>query len=309
MGRWAFVYKGGEFAVMFPTLLHKLKEQCKGGGRMEFPRGGMIGRANGYIRRLQDMQISNHAANAGYFIVLSVFPALVLILSLLRYTSLDAGDLLGLLEGFLPAALVPAAEKLIISTYAHTSTAMVSVSAVSALWSASRGIYGLLMGLNTIYGVRENRGYWYTRTISMVYTFAFILVLLLTLVLNVFGESILEMLPPPTTPLAMFLSDVVDLRFLLMLLLQTGLFTAMFMALPNRKNGFRESLPGAVLASAGWLIFSKLFSFYMDHFSSYSNIYGSVYAVALSMLWLYCCLSIVFYGGALNQLLMERKKG
>ena len=265
---------------------------------MELPKGGLIGKAWGYIRQFSQMQIGLHAANAGYFIVLSVFPTLVLLLGLLRYTGLDAGDLLGALSGILPEVLLPAAEKLIITTYAYTSTAVVSVSAVGVLWSASRGIYGLLVGLNAIYGVREDRGYLYTRSISVFYTFLF-------LVLNVFGESILEMFPPVQGALWEFLSEIIDLRFVLLLLLQTGLFTAMFMALPNRKNKFSDSFPGAVLASFGWLLFSNLFSIYVEYFSSYASIYGSVYAIALSMLWLYFCLCLVFCGGALNRLLMK----
>ncbi len=275
---------------------------------MQMSRGGILGKTAAVIDRVRSMQIPMHAANAGYFMVLSVFPALVLILSLLRYTSLDAQDLLYLLEGFLPQALMGAAEELIISTYAHTSTAMVSVSAVGAVWSASRGTYGLLMGLNTIYGTREDRGYWYTRAVSALYTALFAVVLLLTLVLSVFGETVLTMLPPAQGAVAAFLTDVVDLRFFLLLLLQTGLFTALYTVLPNRKNRISESFPGAVLASLGWLSFSKLFSVYVEHFAGYTNIYGSVYAVALSMLWLYCCLSIVFYGGALNVLLMEKEE-
>lgn len=274
---------------------------------MDIPKGGIIGKTVGIVRRVQAMKIPSHAANAGYFIVLSVFPALVLILSLLRYTSLDAQDLLSLLQGFLPEALMSAAERLVISTYAHTSTAVVSVSAVGALWSASRGIYALLTGLNTIYDVEENRGYWQTRAISAFYTFLFVLVLLLTLILNVFGASILEMLPPAKSAIGRFLADIIDLRFFLMLLLQTALFAAMFMALPNRKNTLSDSVPGALVAALGWQIFSKLFSVYVAHFAGYANIYGSVYAVALSMLWLYCCLSIVFYGGALNKLLMDKE--
>lgn len=275
---------------------------------MDFPKGGLIGKIWHYARRVQKMKIGLHAANAGYFIVLSVFPALVLLLSLLRYTELDAGDLLSALSGAIPEALLPAAEKLIVSTYAYTSSAVVSVSAVSALWSASRGIHGLLLGLNAIYGVQENRGYFYTRSISVLYTFLFLVVLLLTLLLNVFGASILQMLPPARGAVWEFLSEIIDLRFLLMLLLQTGLFTAMFMALPNRKNSFSDSFPGAIFASAGWLLFSNLFSVYVDHFSGYATIYGSVYAVALSMLWLYVCLWLLFGGGALNKLLMEEEK-
>jgi membrane protein len=128
------------------------------------------------------------------------------------------------------------------------------------------------------------------------------------LLLNVFGTTLLQTLPMNNLLLLQFLWDIVDWRFVLMLLLQTGLFTAMFMALPNKRNSFRDSLPGALLASAGWLIFSDLYSVYMKHFSGYANIYGSVYAVALSMLWLYFCLSIVFYGGALNHYLMRARK-
>ncbi len=273
---------------------------------MEFPKGGVVGRTVAAVKKVQAMGIPGHAANAGYFIVLSVFPMLVLILSLLRYTDLDAGDLLRLLEGFLPNALLPAAERLIVSTFAYTSKAMVSISALGALWSASRGVYGLLTGLNAIYGVREDRGYFYTRTISVLYTFLLLIVLVLTVILNLFGEAILAVLPS-RDPFWRLLSGMVDLRFFLLLLLQTALFTAMFMALPNRKNSFGDSLPGALLTALGWLIFTDLFSLYVEHFSSYSNIYGSVYAVALSMLWLYCCLSILFYGGALNRLLMERE--
>lgn len=272
---------------------------------MDLPKGGIIGQTVALVRRLQEMKIPSHAAHAGYFIVMSVFPTLVLLLSILRYTPWDAQALLELLGGFLPDALMGSAENLIISTYAHTSTTVVSISAVSALWSASRGIYGLLTGLNAIYGVREDRGYVHTRILSVGYTFLFLLVLLATLFLGVFGERLLSFLPPASGGLEILLTEVVDWGFFLMLALQTALFSAMFMVLPNRKNGFRESLPGALLASAGWLIFTKLFSYYVENYSNYSNIYSSVYALALSMLWLYCCLSILFYGGAMNRLLAE----
>ena len=272
---------------------------------MGIPKGGFVGKTVALARRVQKMSIPGHAANAGYFIVVAVFPGLVLLLSILRYTDLDAGDLMQLLQGVIPAALLPSAEKLIISTYAQTSKAMISVSAIGALWSASRGMYGVLQGLNAIYGVREDRGYWYTRSISVLYTFGLLIVLLLTLVLNLFGETLVDMLESSQIPAWRILSGVLDLRFVLLLLLQTLLFCAMFMVLPNRKNRFSDSFPGAVLASMGWLIFTELFSVYVEHFRGYSSIYGSVYAVALSMLWLYFCLSILFYGGALNRLLME----
>jgi membrane protein len=267
----------------------------------------IFGRITPFIAHLSQQRIGIHAAGAGYFIVLSVFPLLVLILALLRYTGLQVDTLTDLLSGFLPEALMPSAGRLILSTYRNTSGAVVSLSALTGLWSASRGIFGLLTGLNAIYEVQENRGYFYTRAISAFYTFLFLLMLLVTLILNVFGTTLLQKLHFENLTLLQFLWDLVDWRFMLMLLLQTGLFSAMFMALPNKRNTFRESLPGAVLASLGWLVFSNLYSIYVRNFSGYANIYGSVYMVALSMLWLYFCISIVFYGGALNHYLQKRK--
>ena len=273
------------------------------------PRSCLVQKLLDLIRFLTKQNIPTHAAGTCYFLVLSVFPLLVLLLALLRYTGIQVQTLTDLISGFIPAALLPAAKRLILSTYQSTSGLVIGVSAITGLWSASRGLHSLRKGLNAIYQVEENRSYLVTRGISMLYTVLFIAMLLVTLVLNVFGTTLLYLLPPQDHSLLQFLWDVVDMRFLLMLLLQTALFTAMFMALPSgRHNSFLSSLPGAVLASVGWLAFSDLFSIYVENFSGYANIYGSVYAVALSMLWLYCCISIVFYGGALNSFLAHRKK-
>lgn len=255
------------------------------------------------IQWLNRMHIPQLAANTGYFIVLSVFPALLLVLSALSYTGLTVENLLEMLEGVLPQALMGTARQLILSVYKNASGAVAGVSALTAIWSSSRGVYGLLTGLNAIYGVSEDRGYLYTRFISVLYTFALEAVILLTLVLHVFGNSLLKFIRSLNLPAMTVLMDILDLRFVFLLLVQSLLFTLMFMFLPNRRNRFWESLPGGLLASIGWLLFSNLYSAYVTHFPSYANIYGSVYAIAISMLWLYCCLEIIFFGGALNQLL------
>ena len=273
---------------------------------MVFPKGGILGRVAHAAQTVHQMHIPLHAGYTAYFLILSVFPALLLVLSMLRYTGLQVEALIELLRDFLPEALMGAVEELVYSTYLHSNGAVVGVAAITALWSASRGVYGLLQGLNAIYGVSENRSYFYTRAISVVYMFLFLLVLLLTLFLHVFGGTLLNMLTMVDNPVVIFLVDLIDFRFFLLLVLQSVIFTAMFMTLPNKRNRFLDSLPGGVLASLGWLVFSDLYSIYVENFSSYANIYGSVYAIALSMLWLYCCMSILFYGGALNRYLMDR---
>ena len=276
----------------------------------EFPKGGMIGKTVHFARSVSRLRIPLYAANASFFIILAVFPALLLLLGLLQYTPLEVERLGEMLYGILPTALVESAEELILTTYDNSTGVSLSLSAVVMLWSASRGIQGLMTGLNAVYGVSEDRGYFHTRFLSVVYTFAFLVVLILTLALHVFGSGLVTLLKSLLNslniPLLGFLVEIINFRFFLLLFVQTAFFTAMFMMLPNERNRFWDSLPGALLASCGWLIFSDIYSVYVENFASLSNVYGPVYAVALSMLWLYCCMAIVFYGGALNRYLTER---
>ncbi len=273
----------------------------------EIPKGGLIGRAYHLVRYLQSLDVPLYAANAGFFIILSLFPALVLILSLLRYTGLQVSSLVEVLSSFIPGALMPTVEGLVLSTYENSSGALVGLSAVTALWSASKGVHGLLKGLNTVYGVAEDRGWLYTRFISVVYTFVFLAVLLLTLVVHVFGGTLLSLLPISQSPLLKLLTGLLGVRGIVLPVIQTVVFMLLFAFLPNGRNKLRDTVPGALLASLGWLVFSGAFSLYVEHFASLSNIYGSVYAIALTMLWLYFCLSILFFSAALNQYLEDKK--
>lgn len=270
----------------------------------DLPKGGLIGRAVSAGQMISRMNISFQGAYTAYFMILAMFPALLLVLSCLRLTGLTVEDLMGLVSQLLPEALVDTAEGLIYNTYRNGTSAVAGLSVVTLLWSSSKGIYALLTGLNAIYDAEEDRGYVYTRAISVVYALLFLAVLVLTLVLHVFGNALLDLLYGIENPLVMFLVDLIDLHGILLISLQTLLFTAIYMVLPNKRNGFWDSLPGALFSAVGWSVFSSLYSIYVTHFTRISNIYGSVYTIAFSMLWLYCCICILFYGGAFNKWLM-----
>lgn len=273
----------------------------------EYPKGGLIGRTVHLYRHVKSLNVPLYAANAGFFIILSLFPALVLILSLLRFTGLQVSSLVEVLASIIPGALMPTVEGLVLNTYENSSAGLVGISALTATWSASKGVNGLLKGLNAVYGVSEDRGWLHTRLISILYTFLFLGLLFLTLTVHVFGSTILQLLPISRHRLIRIFSGNLGFRFVLLLIIQSAVFTLIFAFLPNGRNRIRDTIPGALLASLGWLIISDLFSIYVEHFSSLSNIYGSVYTIALSMLWLYFCLSLIFYCGAFNQYLEDHK--
>jgi len=268
----------------------------------QIPRGGIIGRSVHCIRRIARLHIGLYAANASFFILLAVFPGLMLLLGLLRHTPYEVAWLGEFMRGILPEVFEAGAEEILFFTYDNSTGAVLGISAITALWSASRGTYGLIAGMNAVYHVSESRNYFRRRILSMAYTFAFFLVLLLTLGLHIFSTELIQRMERGA------LAVVIDLRFPLLLVVQTMTFAAMYMVLPSQKNTFQESLPGAVLAALLWHIFSDLYSVYVEHFAGLTHVYGSLYAVPLTMLWLYCCISIVFYGGVVNHLLKNRRQ-
>lgn len=254
-----------------------------------FSKNRWVQKILGWIRFFRELEIPLHAANACFFISLSAFPALALTSGLLRYSGLEIGALEELLGGIVPAALMPTVQVLIEDTWDNATGALVGLSALTTLWSAGRGIYALMTGLDAVCGLREDRGYFRKRLVCTVYTVLFLLMMLLTLALHVFWPK----------------GRV--LRLGALLAAQVLMFTLVYMFLPCRRGSFRGSLPGAVLAGLGWTAFAWGFSVYVVHFSDTSGIYGPVYTLALAMLWLYFCMGILLFGGAVNRLLEKKR--
>lgn len=238
------------------------------------------------------MEIPLHGANTCYFMVLSVFPALALMLGLLRHTALETADLMELGRMFLPEALQGLAWRLIAATDAVSRPAL-SVSALTALWSAGRGMYGILRGLNAAAGLREDRSWLRVRLVSAGYTLLFLLVILMTLTFHVFGGRLLALLARRGV------RGLGGLRFVVLLLVQTMVFCAMYRYLPCRRSRLGACFPGAVLASLGWTAVSAGFSWYAARFP------GGMYLAVMGMVWLYVCVCVIFAGAALNRLLAE----
>ena len=115
------------------------------------------------IRGLALSEIRLHAASSCYFMVLAVFPGLLLLLGLVQLADLNVEQLGEMFSGVIPDPFLEGAKDLIRLTYDRLPPSAVGLSALTTLWPASRGIYGILKGLNGVYGVRETRGWLHTR--------------------------------------------------------------------------------------------------------------------------------------------------
>lgn len=253
--------------------------------------------------KLRDDSISAFAAQAAFFIILSVFPFLMFLLTLLNYLPIPLSDCEDFVISMLPALVSSFVSTILYEVSFQTSGTLLSITMLAALWSASRGVLALSRGLNSVYGYRETRNYFHVRAISTLYTLVFALLLIVTLILLVFGNQLYLFIVAhiPFLLDAAFL--ILSMRTIIVMLILTFFFLLLYSVLPNRRSTLFRELPGAILSAGGWLGFSYLFSFYIDHMSSLSATYGSLTAVVVCMLWLYACMYIVFIGAEINNLL------
>lgn len=264
-------------------------------------------KARAFTIKLRDDSISAFAAQAAFFIILSFFPFVMFLLTLLNYLPISVETLQTYVAGIFPGTIHNILQTVLAELVEKSSGTILSVTVITALWSASRGMLALVRGLNAVYGYKETRNYVLIRSISMLYTLGFAALLIITLVVLVFGNQLYQLVISKLPFLSDLVLVIMSLRFLVTMAVLTLFFLLMYLLIPNRKSNILMELPGALLTAAGWLGISFLFSVYIDHMDGYSYTYGSLTTLAICMLWLYFCMYILFIGAELNMLLANRK--
>ena len=174
------------------------------------------------------------------------------------------------------------------------------LSALMALWASGKGMQAITNGLNTIYHVKETRNWLMTRIYSVFYMLLFVLAIIVTLLVLVLGNRI-QVAAQRTIPiLGRLLAKVMGARTLLVFAVLFAVFLVLYKVLPNRKATFKSQLPGAFMIAVAWMIFSYGFSLYFAFFPDFGNMYGSLTALIMVMLWLYVCMNLLLYGAEIN---------
>lgn len=261
----------------------------------------------GFMNRMNQDHVSAFAAQAAFFILMSFVPFLMLLLPLVTYVSITKDMVVEMILQVMPDAGDFRSFLLsIIQEVYDKSTAVVPISAIFTLWSAGKGLQGLTNGVNAIYHVKETRNYVVTRIRSALYTLVFILAVIGSLILLVFGNSIQKFLTRYIPALARVTAYIIGMRTAVSLVVLALIFLMVYKFLPNRKTSFRSQVPGAVISAVAWSLFSLGFSVYLDYYDGFSNMYGSLTTIILILLWLYFCMYIVLIGAEINAYFEER---
>lgn len=259
-----------------------------------------------FASRLKEDHVSAYAAQAAFFLILSAFPFLILILQLTQFLPISQLDFIVILQEILPGDIEEWVMIILEELIQNSGNTLVSFSILIALWSAARGILAISNGLNAVYRTKESRNYFVLRTIATLHTLVVAVAIVVLLVVFVFGNSLYQIILTKIPFLNDIATLILSVRVIVGFVLLFLMFVAMYKGLPNHKITLRQATPGALLAAVSWIIVSFGFSIYVNHFSNYSKIYGSLAGIAIAMVWVYLMMNLVLWGGEINEYIMEQ---
>lgn len=258
-------------------------------------------------RKIRDDHVAAFSAQAAFFIIISFFPFIMLLLSIIKYFPIEEESMLLMLNQAFPTTVNSLITSIVREIYdTAASTTLISVTIVSTLWSAGKGFLAVMKGLNSVYEINETRHSLLLRGMAALYTLIFAIMVILTMILFVFGNRLYFWIGQKLPVIEDTAFVIISLRTIVGLITLIIFFLIIYIVIPNRKTKLMHELPGAMVCAAGWMGFSYAFSYYIDNFSNYASMYGSLTAVVLFMLWLYFCMYLLFLGAEFN-LLFENK--
>lgn len=261
------------------------------------------------IRAIARDDVYMYSAQASYYIIISSIPFIMMLLSLAKFIlPVSESDIVIIASSFLPEIVLPSFENIIHEIFYKVSGSVISISAVSSIWTASRGIYAIERGTRNVYHSPGRKTFFLDIFASFLYTFAFIFIMLLYLTIFVFGNSIINFLDLKSGIWHFVLSRTAWLKWVFTFAFLIISFSLLYMAFSGKKMRLRNHMHGAIFTTLAWMIFSFIFSFYIENFANYSYIYGSLAAIVLIMLWVYSCMIIFLVGGEINIAVLESKE-
>lgn len=248
------------------------------------------------------------ASQLAYYLVLSFFPFLIFLSTLIGFSHLNSGEVLDGLQKILPTAVFQLTSTTIEEIVNSQNTGVLGVSIVLTIWSASSAFRAVTKGVNKAYNIDENRSFIKRSIVGIICVIALALTIISTLVMLVFGDLIGKFLNTvlPFEHLINFIWNI--LRYVIIIVMMIIVFATIYKVTPARRIKFRTVIPGAIISTVGWLIVSLGFSFYVNNFSHYSRLYGSIWTVFALMIWLFITSMVFMFGVELNSVLDNEKR-
>lgn len=254
------------------------------------------------FKNFTEDEVTSLAAQMAYFFLLSLFPLLIFLVTLVGYFPIDTASILSGLSDFIPSDAMTLIETNLEQVIDSSGGGLLSIGIIGTLWSASNGINAIMRSLNKAYDVEENRSFIVGRLIAILLLISMLVLILVALLLPVFGRAL------GVYVFSFFGASeaFIDVWNMLRWIISSSVFFIVFLYLyrlaPNAKVYIRDTLYGALFATLGFQLASFGFSFYVNNFGNYSATYGSLGGIIIMMFWFYITGIVIITGGEINAL-------
>lgn len=257
----------------------------------QLPKGSWKAVLKGSLREFKDDELTDRAAALTYYSVLSLFPALLVLVSLLGVAGRSATD--KVLQNV--GKLAPGAARDIITRAVEqlqgsggTGSVMAIVGLVLAIWSASGYVAAFIRTANAVYDVPEGRPVWKVLPVRVAVTVVLMVLAVVSALIVVFTGSLARQAGTTLGIGDTALTVWSIAKWPVLVILVTVMIAILYWATPNAKvRGFRWITPGSFLALLIWLLASAAFAFYVANFASYNKTYGTMAGVIVFLVWLW----------------------
>lgn len=241
----------------------------------------------------------DQSAQMAYFFMLSIFPFLIFVLSILSFLPIYSTDVLSAIEQFAPKGSYALIENNVILIFDKQSTRLASFSLIASFWISSMAVQSLVRAMNDAYGIVRKEGFFLALGKDLFLTAILMVTLTISLLVPI-GEEIGRV----------FLSSRLDMPLIFYeswFLIKWGIgtiylfffFMLIYKFVPSGNIPFSSVLRGAVFSTVGWQCASIGFSYYVSYIN-YSQLYGQLGSIIVLMIWFYLTAAVLLIGGLIN---------
>lgn len=270
----------------------------------DLPRSSLVAALKRARVEFKRDNLTDLAASLTYYGLLSIAPALAVLVAALGLMGRDATAQVVLqVQAIAPGSSADFVRTLIVQAQANRTSAGFGavLGLLVALWSASGYVSAFMRASNVIYDIPEGRPIWKTVPIRVGVTLFAVVVMVASAVIVVVSGPVAEQVGNliGAGDTALLVWGV--LKWPVLLVLVSLLFAVLFWASPNAKQGgVKWVSPGGVIAVLIWLVVSGLFAVYVALFSSYNKTYGSLAGVVIFLVWLWLTNIAILLGAEVN---------
>lgn len=260
-------------------------------------------------RHYQMANVSDSAVVLAYYLLLSLFPALLVLASLLPYLHIDTQTVLNGIEPIVPESIYDMLGPIIHSFLNRRSGGVLSIGVVVALWSSSRAVAAFQRTVNRAYGVAEHQNALVNRVGAFFWMVVLIALMFGLMLVFSFSQIILEQLTPLLHLPTQILTYVNAVRWPVTFVVTFFILLILFFFVPNARLKWRFVWPGALIAAMGWLLLSQAFSLYLKYFMHNIDSYKTIGTFIVLMFWLDFTGMILMFGAVVNASIQELVAG